>query len=158
MRIIVCLFSFLSAGSCLMAQTGNSMADRDSKMPLQKTSAIPGERTTVVWRPDTLFFGDIYEGAILLDSFKVTNTGANPYVIKNVRASCDCTVLRFPSRPIMPGETAAIRVEFDSAGKAGHAQPGIVVYDNSMPNSRNILYLDGNVIPRKKPKNPIEGN
>lgn len=141
-----------------MAQAGDAPADRENKPQLQKLSAVSGERTTVIWQPDTLFFGDVYEGAILLDSFRVMNTGENPYVIKSVKASCDCTVLRFPSHPIMPGETAAIRVEFDSAGKAGHARPGIVVYDNSQPNSRNILYLDGEVIPRKKPRNQLEGN
>ncbi|MBK7938794.1 MAG: DUF1573 domain-containing protein [Lewinellaceae bacterium] len=158
MKIIACLFFVLSVGACLMAQAGDTPADRENKPQLQKLSAIPGERTTVIWQPDTLFFGEVYEGAILLDSFQVTNTGTNPYMIKSVKTSCDCTVLRFPTYSIMPGETAAIRVEFDSAGKAGHAQPGIVVYDNSQPNSRNILYIDGNVMPRKKPRNSLEGN
>lgn len=116
------------------------------------------EKTTVRWVPDTLFFDEINEGDILLDSFKVTNTGEHPYMIRNVRASCDCTVLRFPKEPLLPGQTATIRVEFDSAGKAGEAKPGIIVYDNSRPNSRNILYLSGYIIPRKKPKNPLGGN
>lgn len=143
MKTIVCLFFIFFAGS-VYAQRGDDLKGN--------------ERTTVVWRPDTLFFGDVFEGAIRLDSFQVTNTGSHPYIIKSVKASCDCTVLRLPERPVMPGETAAIGVEFDSAGKAGHAQPGIVVYDNSVPNSRHILYLDGNVVPRKKPKNQLEGN
>ncbi len=158
MKIIVCLFSILLAGSSLMAQADDSVAGRENKSQMQKFSPVSSERTTVIWKPDTLFFGDIYEGAILLDSFKVTNTGESPYIIRNVKASCDCTVLRFPANSIMPGETATIRVEFDSAGKAGHTQPGIVVYDNSRPNSRKILYLDGTVMPRKKPRNTLEGN
>lgn len=116
------------------------------------------EKTTVHWEPDTLFFGEINEGFILLDSFHVTNTGDYPYVIRNVKASCDCTVLRFPKEPLPPGKTATIRVEFDSAGKAGDALPGIVVYDNSRPNMRHILYLSGHIIPRKKPNNPLGGN
>lgn len=102
-----------------------------------------------------MFFDNIYEGAILLDSFRVTNTGERPYMIRDVKTSCDCTVLKFPKEPLLPGQTAAIRVEFDSAGKAGPAQPGIIVYDNSKPNSRNILYLSGYIIPKKKPRNPL---
>lgn len=121
----------------------------------QTTAAL--EKTTVQWAPDTLFFEEINEGHILMDSFLVTNTGDHPYVIRSVKASCDCTVLRFPKDPIPPGKSAAIRVEFDSAGKAGPAQPGIVVYDNSRPNSRSILYLSGYIVPRKKPKNPLGG-
>ena len=134
------LFLLLSTGRALSAQNAGSE-----------------EKTTAQWAPDTLFFGEINEGIILLDSFKVTNTGEHPYIIRSVKASCDCTVLRYPKEPLAPGQTATIRIEFDSAGKAGDALPGIVVYDNSRPNMRHILYLSGHIIPRKKPKNPAGG-
>jgi hypothetical protein len=120
-------------------------------------AAQTSDKTTVNWEPDTLFFDNINEGDILLDSFKVTNTGEHPYSIRSVKANCDCTVLRFPKEPLLPGQTAIIRIEFDSAGKAGVAHPGIIVYDNSRPNARNILYLSGYIIPRQKPKNPLGG-
>lgn len=116
------------------------------------------EKTTVRWEPDTLFFDDIHEGYILLDSFKVTNTGEHPYVIREVKTSCDCTVLRYPKNPLMPGQSATIRVEFDSGGKAGFALPGIVIYDNSRPNARSILYLNGYIRSSKIPKNSSGGN
>lgn len=123
----------------------------------QVSSSEVQDYTTVTWNRDTLEFGVIEEGAILLDSFVVTNTGALPYQIRSVRSSCDCTVLRYPKTPVQPGKTASIRIEFDSHGKAGMTQPGIVVYDNSTPNLRSILYLNGRVVPRKKPKN-LMGN
>lgn len=140
----------LLSGTHLSAQTGDSL-------PHAPEGAVR-ERTTVDWAPDTLFFGDVYAGAILLDSFSVTNTGEHPYLIRDVKASCDCTVFKYPKEPVMPGETATIRIEFDSAGKAGITRPGIVVYDNSAPNQRNILYLEGFVIPKKKPKITSGGN
>jgi len=121
-------------------------------------SAQALEKTTVDWLPDTLYFENIDEGYILLDSFQVTNTGEAPYVVREVKTSCDCTVLKYPKEPLLPGETAAIRIEFDTAGKAGLAQPGFVIYDNSRPNSRSIIYLSGYIIPRKKPKDPLGGN
>ncbi len=105
-------------------------------------------RTTVVWSRDTLRFGFVEEGTILLDSFVVTNTGQSPYVITDIRTSCDCTVLKKPEFPLMPGESLTLRVEFNSMGKRGRSQPGIIVYDNSSPNLRNILYLDGEVVAR----------
>lgn len=114
-----------------------------------------GNLTTVSWNRDTLQFGIIEEGTILLDSFVVTNTGTLPYQITNARASCDCTVLRYPKTPVKPGQSASIRIEFDSQGKAGLTQPGIIIYDNSTPNLRSILYLNGRVVPRKKPKNSM---
>lgn len=111
--------------------------------------------TTVRWNRDTLDFQVIEEGTILLDSFVVTNTGTVPYQIYSVRSSCDCTVLRYPKTPVQPGKSASIRIEFDSQGKAGNTQPGIVVYDNSSPNLRSILYLNGHVKPRRKSKNSL---
>lgn len=109
-------------------------------------------RTQVRWDQDTIFYGNIEEGTLLLDSFVVTNTGDRPYQIRDVRASCDCTIVKYPSNPILPGRSAAVRIEFDSTRKAGRAQPGIIVYDNSIPNRRSILYLDGEVVPRKQVK------
>lgn len=121
----------------------------------QKTDKVPP--TTVRWNRDTIHFGKIEEGQLLLDSFRVTNTGREPYVIRDVKTSCDCTVLRYPTFPVMPGESATLRIEFDSHSKIGQALPGIIVYDNSSPNARNLLYLKGEVTPKKKPKNVLEG-
>jgi hypothetical protein len=109
-------------------------------------------RTTVEFHRDTVNFGNIEEGIVVIDTFQFTNTGNAPYVIREVKSSCDCTVLKRPEFPIMPGETSTLRVEFDSNGKAGTSQPGVILYDNSSPNGRNIVYLKGAVSPRRKPK------
>jgi hypothetical protein len=109
-------------------------------------------RTTVEYHRDTVNFGNIVEGIVVIDTFQFTNTGNAPYIIREVKSSCDCTVLKRPEFPIMPGETSTLRVEFDSNGKAGTSQPGVIIYDNSSPNGRNIVYLKGSVSPRVKPK------
>jgi hypothetical protein len=115
------------------------------------------ERTTVRWQPDTLTINEIEEQTLVLDSFQITNTGIHPYLIREVKTYCDCTVLRYPKYPIMPGETASIRIEFDSKNKVGRTTPGIIIYDNSAPNRRNIVYLDAIVTPRKKIKTILTG-
>lgn len=125
------------------------------RLQLLKKVGETEDRTTVRLSRDTLFLGKLEEGEIILDSFFVTNTGARPYVIRDVKASCDCTVLRRPAFPLMPGETAAIRVEFDTRGKIGLTTPGIVLFDNSRPNGRQIVYLRAEVLPRVKPKSSL---
>jgi hypothetical protein len=64
--------------------------------------------------------------------------------------------MRYPKFPVLPGETATVRVEFKSQGKVGKTIPGIIIYDNSSPNQRNLLYLNGEVTPKVKPKNVLE--
>lgn len=121
----------------------------------QSGAAVPV--TSVLWDRDTIYFGNIPEGTPVIDSFTVTNTGYEPYLISSTKTTCDCTVLKAPGYPVMPGESAVFRVEFDSQGKRGAAIPAIIVYDNSTPNKRTILYLKGEIAPRKRPrKNPWE--
>jgi Protein of unknown function (DUF1573) len=136
--------------TCKLLNAGNQERVRRYIAVLKNTGKP--EPTTVRWDRDTLPFGSIEEGYILLDSFMVVNTGTAPYIIQGAKSSCDCTVLHYPEFPVMPGDSAMIRIEFDSARKVGRARPGLVLYDNSRPNRRNILYLDGIVLPRKTVK------
>lgn len=111
----------------------------------------------VAWSRDTIFFPKMPEGHRLIDSFIVKNTGSTPYLIRETKTTCDCVILKSPAYPVMPGESAVVRVEFDSRGKRGVSTPAIILYDNSAPNNRTILYLRGEIAPGKKlRKNPWE--
>lgn len=112
-----------------------------------KNTGAP-EPTIVRFLRDTIPFAQIDEGTILLDSFQVVNTGKAPYFISGAKGGCDCTAVGLPKFPVMPGDTATIRVEFDSIKKAGHTTPGIILYDNSRPNRRNLLFMDGEIKPK----------
>lgn len=114
----------------------------------QDPTTLP--RTTVSWDRSTIQFGSMEEGSVRIDSFAVTNVGTAPWVVHDVRSACDCTVLQRPEYPLMPGETAFIRVQFDSKGKAGPTEAGVVLFDNSAPNARSILYLKGDITPRSR--------
>lgn len=115
---------------------------------LRNEGARPA-RTTVEWSRDTIFFGAIESGRIVFDSVTVQNTGQAPYVITDIVTACDCAVLARPEFAILPGESATLRIRFDSKGRVGPMLAGIVIYDNSIPNARNILYLAGEVLPRR---------
>ncbi len=104
----------------------------------------------VVWSPDTLVLGDMVEGTVRIDSFRVTNVGEYPYRIESTWATCDCAVVYAPDYPIMPGTSAVLRVEFKSHGKLGQSHPVVVVFDNSEPNKRHILYVKAHISARKK--------
>lgn len=109
-------------------------------------------RTMTKWSRDTIFFGTIEEGTIFIDSVEVTNVGNRPYSITNFQTACDCTVLKAPTKPLLPGETALVRVEFNSVAKSGKIKTGIVLQDNSLPNARQIIYLKGEVTAPKTAK------
>lgn len=135
----------------LMFARLDSASQQKTNLYVQSRHRSDGDamRTFVRWSRDTIHVGKITEGTFYLDSVSVTNTGTQPYEIGSIKTSCDCTVLRHPTFPVMPGETAVVRLEFDSRTKQGAFLGGIVIYDNSRPNSRSILYMDGEVLPKQ---------
>ena len=90
-------------------------------------------------------FGRIMEGEKVSFSFKFENTGKSALLISNVIASCGCTVPTFPKKPIQPGETEFINVQFDSKGRSGNFTKDVTVYANTIPNS-TLLTIKGNIV------------
>lgn len=130
------------------SQQSNAVKFLDALRQARKQEQL----TTVHWNADTLLFSDTEAGDVITDSLRVVNTGYAPYRITSATTTCDCAVINLPQHPIMPGESATLRIRFDTHGKLGTATPAIILYDNSTPNKRHILYLKGNIVPRKKPR------
>lgn len=101
--------------------------------------------TTVQVIDTTYNFGKIKEGDIVEYSYRFKNTGKNPLVIIDARASCGCTVPEKPEKPIAPGEIGFIKVKFNSENKSGESHKTITVESNANPEFP-ILKLNGEVI------------
>ena len=79
-------------------------------------------------------FGTIKQGALVEHNFIFKNTGNKPLVFpENPKASCGCTVPTKPEKPVFPGDTAFIKVVFNSAGKMGHVTKKVTVFSNARP-------------------------
>jgi len=114
-------------------------------------------RTEVSWSRDTIHFGTLEAGTTYIDSIILFNTGTRPYTIYNIQTACNCTVVEAPTQPLMPGELAIVRIEFNSSAKRGKVSTGIVIQDNSIPNARSIIHVKGTVTaPSKAKKRPWE--
>lgn len=60
-------------------------------------------------------FGKIKQGVPVTFNFEFKNISDKPVVVENASASCGCTVPEKPEKPIMPGETGKIKVQFNAA-------------------------------------------
>jgi hypothetical protein len=78
-------------------------------------------------------------------NFTFTNNGTSDLVIASAKGSCGCTVPDWPKRPIKPGETSEIKVEFNSTGKKGKQHKKVTIVANTQP-SKNVIAIQGNVI------------
>ncbi|MDR2775008.1 MAG: DUF1573 domain-containing protein [Tannerella sp.] len=102
-------------------------------------------------------YGNIPENEGLANhTFIITNTGANPLVIKQVVTSCGCTTPDWTREPIAPGKTGEIKVAYDPKGRFGTFAKNISVYcENADPVN---LTIKGNVQKTNssdKPKVPV---
>lgn len=79
-------------------------------------------------------FGTIKADTDNFTEFIVTNTGAKPLVIEDVKASCGCTTPEKPEKPIAPGKSDKIKVKFHpSAEQLNEIRKTITVVANTDP-------------------------
>jgi len=142
-KVLFTLLAFAVTGSVLFAQSDDGENAPSAKIEFQTESHE---------------FGDLDEGPKASYDFHFTNTGNEPLILKNVKASCGCTTPHWPKEPIMPGETGKITAVYNTKGRPGKFTKVITVTSNA-EKSTNQLYIKGNVlkadpmqnVPERKP-------
>ena len=113
---------------------------------------------TITFDKTTFDYGDIKPSSDGTRFFTVTNTGDKPLVISSVKPSCGCTTPEFSTDPIMPKQSAKIKVGYNTA-LAGPFNKMIEVFSNDPANNRSVIYIKGNVdanAPEPKVLTPAE--
>lgn len=92
-----------------------SMAQGD---PTAVATPVPtGPLTSIKFDQEEYDWGTVMDGEKVIKVFKFKNTGKEPLVISNAKATCGCTVPDWPHEAIAPGKSGEIKVVFDSKGK-----------------------------------------
>ena len=91
-------------------------------------------------------FGDIKQGDKKEFTFELVNKGKRDLLIRNVRSSCGCTAVSPSKNVIAPGETAPVKVVFDSTGKKGRQSKTVTVITNDPKNSTSTLRISTNIL------------
>jgi len=87
-------------------------------------------------------YGNILKNADGTCYFEFKNTGGADLQLTNVSSSCGCTVPQWPKEPIPPGQSAQIKVSYNTS------RVGIInksVYVDSNIGERITLSIKGNV-------------
>ena len=77
-------------------------------------------------------------------TFRFVNHGNEAVAIIGARANCGCTSPQYPLDPVAPGDTAAISVAYDPAGRPGRFTKYVQVEISGQPRQR--LAINGVVI------------
>lgn len=110
--------------------------------------AVKGPK--MVFENETIDYGTIEQGSDPYRMFSFVNEGTEPLIISNARGSCGCTVPTYPKEPIMPGETAEVKVRYDT-NRVGPFTKRVTLTTNEGENTR-VLTIKGLV--EKKTEEP----
>ncbi len=90
-------------------------------------------------------YGKIKKGADGSCYFTITNTGTEPLTITNATGSCGCTVPSWPKEPIIPGESAKMKVTY-ATNRVGPINKSVTITSNSVDGKVKMVKIKGEVL------------
>lgn len=95
-------------------------------------------------------FGDVGTKTTNICRFKFTNIGKGRLIIKNVRATCGCTVPALEKQEYEPGESGSIEVRYTAGGDEGDVVKHLYIQSNDKQNPETELIVKAKVVARVK--------
>lgn len=108
-------------------------------------SAPPGPQPKAVVDRPLYDFGSALEGKMVDHTFALRNAGSAYLDIRGVKTSCGCTVATPSKSHLAPGETADIKVGFDTHFQKGHQVRTVTAMTNDPDNPTVPMTMQGNV-------------
>jgi hypothetical protein len=144
MKRLFSYFFLLAAALLLTASCGHAGGDNsDGKKEQARADTGRAKITFTEYQHD---FGEMTEGEVVTYTFHFRNSGTADLLITSVSASCGCTIPKYSKKPVKPGETGTIEIEFNSQGKQGAQRKSIAVRGNTAP-PVTILQITARVKP-----------
>ena len=103
-------------------------------MNAETAKAVPpadGKYPVMTFETKEHDFGQITQGDKVTYSFKFKNTGEADLFITSARGTCGCTIPEYPKEAVKPGESAKIKVSFNSAAKKGQTGKSVFLTCNT---------------------------
>ena len=90
-------------------------------------------------------YGDIEFDSDGKRVFKFKNVGTAPLIFHRISSSCGCTVPKRPEKPIQPGESGEIEVEYDTK-RVGMFMKAVSLWTTKAKTPDIILRIKGKVL------------
>lgn len=117
---------------------------------LVAAARIPGSKVGVTFDRTSADMGSIaQDGGEVRVEFVMRNPSDGAVAILSARASCGCTDPSYPKRPVMPGDSAVISVNFNPRDQRGEVTREVTLrLRNAAGKSERVnLVLTGVVVP-----------
>lgn len=152
MKHTISLFLFLltfSLASCKKENAVSKVNKQNLVNAKDRDAQIEKGAASISFDKTTHDFGTVEEGSIVKTVFTISNSGKTDLIITEAKASCGCTVPVWPKEPIKSGDSAELKVEFNTSGKPNRQSKTITLFTNTKT-GREIVKLTGFVTPKAK--------
>ncbi len=78
--------------------------------------------------------------------FTFTNTGSAPLAILRTERSCDCLSVKYPRKPLLPGESGTLEITYTPKKGTGAFANNVKIYTNTPDGRPDLLFIRGNVV------------
>jgi hypothetical protein len=110
--------------------------------------ATVGQRPRIAFDAKSYHFGKVEaDKGIVSHTFTFTNKGNRPLSVIDVESSCGCTIPRWSDRPILPGESGTLTVNFNPIHLSGKFNKKIILYASG--NITTHVRISGEVVAGK---------
>jgi len=114
------------------------------------------KQAEIMFEVTTIDYGEVEFESDGKRVFKFKNVGTAPLIFKRISSSCGCTIPKKPEKPIEPGDSGEIEVEYDTK-RVGVFMKAISVVSNSK-NSSIVLRIKGEVLEEEDEEEDQEKN
>ena len=145
-KITKILFALIVLASCTSNDEKNEISTDLISNPLTAEKNAEEVVVPIIELDTDIYdFGEITQGESVSTEFILKNIGEAALLIRSAKGSCGCTVPEWPREVVAVGESADIKVTFNSAGKKGKQNKTVTLVTNAIPSTK-VLKITGNIL------------
>lgn len=106
----------------------------------------PKNGAQIAFEQEVIDYGEVAYASNGEREFVILNEGNEPLIITRAKGSCGCTVPVAPKEPIMPGESAVMKVRYDTKRGGQPFSKTVTVFSNAVNAPSKIVKIKGKVL------------
>lgn len=112
---------------------------------------LSGKRAEASFAQDSLQLGNVLAGAKAQGVFKLTNTGNEVLLIRQIKTSCKCLKVLPEARTLVPGSSTQLQVSYQALKHQADAQNMVIMLTLNDPNKPRVrLQVKAHVAKKSK--------
>jgi len=134
-------------GVLVFSNIQNNSTNATQNNPTSTTQNSFGPQPKILVSEEEWDFGKVTQGEKPTHIFMVKNEGEGDLVITGVKGCCPCIEVSISSNLIKPGESAELKVSYDTTDYVGKDEKHVFIYSNDpqVPDKRISLYVETEV-------------